>query len=137
MIRARDLVERGAIGSLCGIESYYGFDLGSSPGARYFSQAYTHWAYQLPGGLLQNGLDHPLSVVVPFMAEPKRVMAASAEVGVLPRGVPGELRMILANDDLLRGDYAEAIKICRRAASQGWVGDWDKRIARCEKRSRA
>ena len=31
-------------------------------------------------------------------------------------------------------DYDEIIQLCRRAAEQGWAGDWDKRIARCQKR---
>ena len=28
--------------------------------------------------------------------------------------------------------WAEAIKLCRKARSEGWGGDWDKRIARYE-----
>ena len=100
LLEAQRLVREGAIGQLCGIESYYGFDLGTSLG-RYFNQAYTHWAYKLPGGLFQNGLDHPLSVIMPFMPEPKTVMAAAADVGVLPKGIPGELRILLGNDNLL------------------------------------
>jgi hypothetical protein len=30
------------------------------------------------------------------------------------------------------GNFEEAIKISRQARAQGWNGDWDKRIARCE-----
>lgn len=29
-------------------------------------------------------------------------------------------------------NYSEAIRISKRAKDQGWNGDWDKRIARCE-----
>ena len=114
MLEAQRLVREGAIGKLCGIESYYGFDLGTTPGGRYFTQAYTHWAYKLPGGLFQNGLDHPLSVVMPFMPNPTRVFAAAAEVGVLPKGVPGELRIMLAQDDLV------ATVTLSEAASPRW-----------------
>jgi hypothetical protein len=28
--------------------------------------------------------------------------------------------------------YSEAIRLSREARKQGWAGDWDKRIARCE-----
>jgi nucleoside-diphosphate-sugar epimerase len=101
MLRAREMVEKGVIGSLCGIESYYGFDLGTTPGGRYFSQAYTHWAYKLPGGLFQNGLDHPLSMVLPFLPRPKTVMAMAGEAGVLPKGIPSELRILLGDGRLL------------------------------------
>jgi hypothetical protein len=31
-------------------------------------------------------------------------------------------------------DYAEAIRLCREAMAQGWGGEWEKRIARCENR---
>jgi len=114
MLEAQRLVREGSIGRLCGVESYYGFDLGTTPGGRYFTQAYTHWAYKLPGGLFQNGLDHPLSVVMPFMPNPTKVFAAAAEVGVLPKGVPGELRILLAQDDLV------ATVTLSEAASPRW-----------------
>jgi hypothetical protein len=31
-------------------------------------------------------------------------------------------------------DYGEAIRLCREAMAQGWGGDWEKRIVRCENR---
>ena len=31
-------------------------------------------------------------------------------------------------------NYTEAIRLCREAMAQGWGGDWEKRIVRCEKR---
>lgn len=31
-----------------------------------------------------------------------------------------------------RGELEEAIKVAKQAQSQGWNGDWEKRIARCE-----
>ena len=31
-----------------------------------------------------------------------------------------------------QNNYAEAINLCKQAMDQGWAGDWDKRIARCE-----
>lgn len=32
-----------------------------------------------------------------------------------------------------QGRLAEAICLCREAQEQGWAGDWEKRIARCQK----
>ncbi len=32
------------------------------------------------------------------------------------------------------GDYTEAIRLSEAALEQGWAGDWEKRIARCERR---
>ena len=31
--------------------------------------------------------------------------------------------------------YGEAISLCEKAGSQGWAGDWDTRIERCNKRA--
>ena len=31
-------------------------------------------------------------------------------------------------------DYAEAIRLCREAMAQGWGGEWEKRVVRCESR---
>lgn len=33
--------------------------------------------------------------------------------------------------------YIEAIALCEKAKSQGWAGDWEKRIERCNKRIKA
>jgi hypothetical protein len=32
------------------------------------------------------------------------------------------------------GEYVEAISLCQQAKAQGWSGDWDKRIARYQKK---
>lgn len=32
-----------------------------------------------------------------------------------------------------QGDYESAIKLAQQAAKQGWSGDWNKRIQRCQK----
>lgn len=50
-----------------------------------------------------------------------------------PWGVPShtgfrQLAIIREKD----GDYAEAIRLCQQARTDGWKGDWDKRIARLE-----
>jgi tetratricopeptide (TPR) repeat protein len=33
-----------------------------------------------------------------------------------------------------QGEYDEAIRLCTRAKEEGWMGDWDKRIARCQRK---
>lgn len=99
--RARRLVQEGAVGTLCGVESYYGFDLGSNPQSRYFSHAYDHWAYHLPGGLFQNLLDHPLYLLLEFIPNPVQIASMAREVGILPTGVPDELRMLIGDGKVM------------------------------------
>ena len=31
-----------------------------------------------------------------------------------------------------QGSYQEAIKVCEQAKAEGWAGDWDRRIERCQ-----
>jgi len=33
-----------------------------------------------------------------------------------------------------QGRYAEVVQLCNQAKRQGWAGDWDNRIARCQKK---
>jgi len=98
MLKAKKLFESGAIGDLCSIESYYGFDLGTNPGSRYFREAYTHWAYRMPGGLFQNLIDHPLYQALDYMDSPSSIEAFSHEKGIMPGGVPDELRIFMRDE---------------------------------------
>lgn len=33
-----------------------------------------------------------------------------------------------------QGEFNEVIMLCARAKDEGWIGDWDKRIARCKRK---
>lgn len=35
-----------------------------------------------------------------------------------------------------QGKYTEAINLCKQAAEQGWAGDWEKRVVRCNKKEK-
>ena len=94
MLEARRIVESGTIGAVYGIESFYGFD--QDP--KYFLKGLSHWSYDLPGGIIQNRIDHPLSVLLPFLKEPVSLssMAVSAP-SVIPAHTPAEIRMQLSD----------------------------------------
>ncbi len=52
-----------------------------------------------------------------------------------PKGLPshaGYKQLLIVLEK--RGEFEEAIEIAKQAQSQGWNGDWEKRIARCEAR---
>lgn len=95
MLQAKRWIEEGMIGEICSMDSFYGFDLGTNPQSRYFREAYTHWAYRMPGGLFQNLIDHPLYLVLDYLPNPDGITAISHEVNVLPGGVPDELRILM------------------------------------------
>ena len=50
----------------------------------------------------------------------------------LPRHVGYEQLSIILEKE---GNYKEAIRVCTQAKRQGWNGDWDKKIERCEIRA--
>lgn len=55
--------------------------------------------------------------------------ALAAKGGALPRH-HGYEQLAILNEKLKR--YDEAIRLSQQARDQGWAGDWDTRIARCE-----
>jgi tetratricopeptide (TPR) repeat protein len=62
---------------------------------------------------------------------PQAAEAFRREWRVLPRPLGfWQLAVILEK----QGNYAEAITLATQALHQGWAGDWEKRIARCNKR---
>jgi predicted dehydrogenase len=64
----RELVAEGAIGEVVHVESYYGYNLAGPYGAAIMGDP-DHWVHRLPGGLLQNNIDHLLNKLVEFFPD--------------------------------------------------------------------
>jgi predicted dehydrogenase len=78
------------------MDSYYGLDLRGNPGNPFLGMAGAqNWNFQLPGGLFQNLLPHPLSVVMEFLPEPVAVQASARFYRLLPHQAADELRVML------------------------------------------
>jgi predicted dehydrogenase len=95
VLKAKRLVEEGVLGEVVGVEAYQGFSQ-ADVGAVYYGNAgtTTHWAFGLPGGILQNAAPHAVSLFLAFMPGAKPVSIATKRTGVLP-GVPfEEVRML-------------------------------------------
>lgn len=63
----------------------------------------------------------------------KKAIAMRGDRPYKSRGLPShmgfrQLAIILEK----RGEFEEAIQVSKQARTQGWNGDWEKRIARCE-----
>jgi hypothetical protein len=43
----------------------------------------------------------------------------------------------LATISEMEKDYEGVIQLCNQAKEQGWAGDWDARIARCEQKRKS
>jgi predicted dehydrogenase len=66
--RVRELVRSGRIGEVVHVEAMMGYDLTGAFGGVIMGDAH-HWVHALPGGLPQNNISHPLSLVVPFLGD--------------------------------------------------------------------
>jgi predicted dehydrogenase len=93
--RADALVRNGSIGRLTHVDTRYSFDPERMPGLDRSNGGAAHWATQLPGGLLTDHLSHPASILLHFMAPPLTPWAISKHNGILPGGLPDELRVLI------------------------------------------
>ncbi len=100
MVKARKLVESGALGEIIWVDSYYGFNLGSNPGSRYLIPgAAEHWTFGLAGDLYQNLAPHPLSVALELLGKPEKVHAHAQPSRVVQHQATDELRLMLESDN--------------------------------------
>ena len=83
-MRAKALVEQGALGQVVWVESFEGFDVGA-PGNPYVKPgAADHWVHQLPGGIFQNLAPHPAYLSLAFLGSPTSIRAVAQKTGRVP-----------------------------------------------------
>ena len=96
-IQAREDVDSGAVGRPLLVETFYSFPL--SP--RYTVSDSSHWAFELPGGLFQNVLVHPLCNALHFLKGEVQVRAFAYPTGAGPRDDVADQLCVLAFDGSL------------------------------------
>jgi predicted dehydrogenase len=67
-LRLRRLYERGELGEVVHVDGFMSYNLAGPFGSVIMSDP-THWVHQLPGGLAQNNISHPLSLILPFLTD--------------------------------------------------------------------
>jgi predicted dehydrogenase len=68
VLRLRRLVEDGALGDVVHVDAAMSYNLAGPFGALAMSDP-DHWVHRLPGGIAQNNLSHPMSIVLPLLGE--------------------------------------------------------------------
>jgi predicted dehydrogenase len=95
----RTMIQEDALGEIVHVESFLGYDLSGRFAEPIFADG-THWVRQLPGGLLQNNLDHLLNKITEFINDERPSVHASAWRGGGPLdatlGLPDELRVMIS-----------------------------------------
>ncbi len=95
MIEARRLINKGLLGDIVSVESWYGFNLGKNLNNRYMMPgAEKHWTMGLPGKLYQNLLPHPLSVLADIIGYPDQLTAYTTGGKVVKTMPHDELRVL-------------------------------------------
>jgi predicted dehydrogenase len=89
ILDAKEIVARGAIGEVVGVEAFQGY-VRISQNSR---SGEAGWVSQLPGGLMQNIAPHPISLLLAFMPEAKPVSVVSKRTGLCPVSPFEEVRV--------------------------------------------
>ena len=88
----REMVESGVLGEIVHLESFLTYDLNGPFGGAVVKDD-EHWVRQLPGGLVQNIIDHLLSNVIEFIPDEGARISVDAWEGPDSLGLPSELRI--------------------------------------------
>lgn len=95
MAHADGLVKRGEAGEIINVESYYGLNTMITAFRGYPYPNVIPWIYDLPGGVYQDFLPHPLYVLLEYTGRPREVKVMSRSHGVLPQGMADEIRILV------------------------------------------
>ena len=99
MLKARDIVEKGRLGRVINVESYYGLNTRIDAFRRYPAPNVLPWLYSLPGGVFHDFMPHPLYVMLPYTGRPCAVAVMERSHGELPRGLSDELRILINGEN--------------------------------------
>jgi len=69
-IRMKKLYEQGKLGNVVHMDAVMNYNL-SGPFGSVFMGDPTHWIHKLPGGIPQNNISHPLSLILEFLKDEK------------------------------------------------------------------
>lgn len=99
--RALSLVTEGAIGTPVSIETCFQYNLSRNPHLSAEDAEFSHWAYRLNGGPLQDMLVHPASLAVKLAGDPEEIRFIRQRRGLLPEGYDDEIRILIRGNQAL------------------------------------
>lgn len=93
--RAKALIQSGRLGSLISVHS--DFNVGPRLGKIPYGRP-NHWAYSLDGGILQNVIDHPMSLLADVIEDPVLKDICILRRAKLPQHSPNLMHATVCND---------------------------------------
>ena len=94
------LVTTGIIGELISVGVCYAYDAKRAVGVLEEGAQYCHWSYRLNGGLLQDLMPHPASLLFEFIPEITEVQSMAQNRGTLAKGWCDEIRVSINSQSL-------------------------------------
>lgn len=95
MAKADELIKAGRLGEVINVESYYGLNTNIPALRDYPEPNVIPWLYDLPGGVYQDFMPHPLYVLLEYTGRPKETKVMFQTHNVLPQGMPDEIRVLV------------------------------------------
>ena len=95
MKRADTLIKEGRLGRVVNVESYYGVNTDIPAFRDYPGPNVLPWRYELPGGVYQDVLPHPLYLLLEYTGAPRAIRVIHRSTGVLPQHLPDEIRILV------------------------------------------
>ena len=97
-MRKADSLVKGKIGKIIYLESHYGMNVLRRDLQTTTADNNIHWSYDLPGGLFQNYIDHPLYLLLKYIGKPLDIHVETISFGSLPQNIPDELRVMIKGE---------------------------------------
>ena len=101
MAKARDLIDKGRLGKVINVESYYGLNTRIDAFRKYPLPNVLPWIYTLPGGVFHDFMAHPLYVMLPYIGKPQEIQVMEKSFGELPQNISDELRILIKGEKSL------------------------------------
>jgi predicted dehydrogenase/nucleoside-diphosphate-sugar epimerase len=98
MAKARDLIDKGQVGNIINVESYYGLNTRIDAFRKYPSPNVLPWIYSLAGGVFHDFMAHPLYVALPYTGKPQEIQVMERSYGELPQNISDELRILIKGE---------------------------------------
>lgn len=93
IIAAKAAIKKGQLGQLLSAECYMSIDLTATPEVN--EQVGLHWSYNLPFGIMQNYISHPLYLVLDWVGLSNKISVHPRSFGSLPQKLTDHLEITI------------------------------------------
>ncbi len=95
VLEAKAAIQQNDLGKLICAESYMSEDLSDSALKESIG---LHWSYELPGGVIQNYITHPLYLVFDWLGKINKITTVPRQFGALPQGLTDHLDVLIEGE---------------------------------------